>query len=136
MERKPTGRKPGRPRKNQTTPQAATTTVDDGIPEVDPGSMTEGGPHDVPDIPCVPPIPEVTNQDSVMVELPLGELPGKGYLSKHIDVSLNAKQAKALRRVTIGAENAGRRLANGRRIVDNPGAIRHILEKIADTMPE
>jgi hypothetical protein len=71
-------------------------------------------------------------------KVPLGEVPqdqvdaGKYYLTEHFEVGgLSRAQGTGLRRLFLGLEAQGERLAAGRRVASQPDAIRWLLERMA-----
>lgn len=64
-----------------------------------------------------------------LLELPLGVVPC-GYVSRHVDARLDRRQGAALRRLQDGLDRAGRRLANGKRVISTADAVRWLLEQI------
>ena len=72
-------------------------------------------------------------EHQIAVELPIAELTD-GYIGKHINVRFSNRQATALRRITLAADRGGETLDCGRRVTDNTGGLRYILEKAADEM--
>jgi hypothetical protein len=54
---------------------------------------------------------------------------GTGYSQRHLDMQLTEPQALALRGILDALDSAGARLANGRRVINAPDAIRWLLEE-------
>jgi len=52
------------------------------------------------------------------------------YISTHVDAQLSHQQGLALRRLHLGLDAAGARLANGRRVATPPDAVRWLLEQV------
>ena len=52
------------------------------------------------------------------------------YISTHVDAQLSHQQGLALRRLHLGLDAAGARLANGRRVATPPDAVRWMLEQV------
>ena len=130
------GKRRGRPRKDQTTPEAATTTVDGEIPMVEPESMTEGGPLGVPNIPCVPPIPDdipfiAPEVEFVTLRIPIGVPPVGGYIAQHIDAGGLSREAGAgIRAATVGLESQTQRLNKGRHVHSAVDVVKWLGEEI------
>jgi len=73
---------------------------------------------------------------SVSISVPAAALPmeqiaaGRYHLSSHVEVQrLSLPQRTALRRLLIGLDAAGQRLADGRRVAKNADVVRWLLEK-------
>jgi hypothetical protein len=71
------------------------------------------------------------------ITVPLGDLPmdqveaGKIHVSRHLEVQLSAKEAVALRRITLGLDQSGEKIpSTGKRVVKAGDAIRWMLEKL------
>ena len=64
----------------------------------------------------------------ITVELPWGEA-GDGYMPRHIEVNrLTERQGLTLKRLVAGADAAGVRLANGKRVTTMTDGVRMLLE--------
>lgn len=97
------------------------TTKPRGIPQPPPRN---GDTPPVVAAPKQPPAP-----DTVLIEVPVGPL--EGYQSTHVEVGrMTADQSAGLARLRIGLDRAGAKLKTGQRVIDNPSAVRWVLEQI------
>ena len=64
------------------------------------------------------------------VDIPIDEAQPPGHVSNHADCKLDRNQATTLRRIQNELDRSGAKLANGRRVVTGPDALRWILEQI------
>jgi len=104
-----------------------------GVQENTIGHPATAQPETIPSPPVVTatPEPRTADPDLVRVELPLGTIDPKAYLSKRCDLSnLSPRQARALRQLTEGLQDAAARLENGRRVTSSADAVRYVLEKL------
>ena len=84
---------------------------------------------------------EHVNENEIMIRLPIGTIPtdedGKicVNVSSRIDIARTPRKvAVAMKRVTIGMDEAGVTLDNGTRVVKGPGAVIAVFERIADAI--
>jgi len=75
--------------------------------------------------------PGALESQSVIIELPVGPPEFDGYVTRHIDIQLDQRQARALRRVFSALHDSAVRLPNGRYVQSSADALRYILEQIA-----
>ena len=68
---------------------------------------------------------------SAIVEVPLADPEPDSYLSRHVQVQLDAEQRVAMRRLLNGLRQANEHLASGRAVQSNANAIEWVLEQIA-----
>lgn len=76
---------------------------------------------------------QVVVTGAATIVVPLGEIPGAGYLSRHVRVDANAltrPQATALQRLVAGLRKSNSELHNGKPIVTSADAIRWLLEQM------
>ena len=73
---------------------------------------------------------------TVTVEVPLQTLPPNVYISRHVDVTLNHKQAQALKSLTNALDDDGAVLSTGRRVVTGNGAVGWLLDRLAEGSEE
>ena len=65
------------------------------------------------------------------IDLPLGTVPPRCYVSRHCDSgNLSNAQAITLRRLLEGLQETNARLANGRRVQTSPDVLRYLLDTI------
>lgn len=74
---------------------------------------------------------DVFTTDTCELKLPIAPLPVQGYTPQHLDVILSAKQGSALRRLTMGMEQAGARLERGAPVRSHADAVRFLLEQVS-----
>lgn len=88
---------------------------------------------------------KIVEVNSVMVELPIGELPESGYEVQcahsgsvdltsrgvHVDAQLGQEAAEAFLKVRNGLRNASAKLATGRPVWSNADALRWMMEQVA-----
>ncbi len=68
---------------------------------------------------------------TVTVTLPCAAEPIRDcYVGRHADVRMNRAQAEALRRLQLGLDARGDRLASGKRVITTADAVRWLLEQI------
>lgn len=65
-----------------------------------------------------------------MIEAPLGDINPSGNAPKNIHAKLDRRQALVLRRLRIGLEDSGAKLADGTEVSDNAKVIRWLLEQL------
>lgn len=70
--------------------------------------------------------------DSVILEIQIAEVDENAYRPQHVDVSLNALQGDALKRVRQALQSGGIQLKNGRFVQTAADAVRLILERIGE----
>lgn len=71
--------------------------------------------------------------ETVLVELPRAPHQEGRYLQTHVEVGrLSQEEAKALKRIRDGCELSGATLANGRRVITAPDAIRYLLQQAGE----
>ena len=66
--------------------------------------------------------------------VPYAEPPAQGYVPRHLEVRLTAKQARGLRHVVAGLDRTQALLDSGRRVVTHIDAIRWLTERVADSI--
>jgi hypothetical protein len=67
----------------------------------------------------------------IEIDVPFSDMQLDGcYISCHLDVRLTRRQGDTIRRIQLGLDAAGARLANNRRVVTQADAIRWLLEEI------
>lgn len=70
---------------------------------------------------------------AAIADVPLGRLDPAAYRSRHVEVGhMTPDQATALKRLAIGLDQQGARLANGKHIDSNADAVRWLLEQLGD----
>lgn len=69
-----------------------------------------------------------TMLDEMTITVPLGEVPLGAYCSTRLDLNLTEYQAKTLKRMIAGLDQARAILRDGRRVISGADAIRFILE--------
>jgi len=81
--------------------------------------------------PAAPPICREVELSVPAAMLPMEQIAaGQYHLSSHVEVQrLSLPQRTALRRLLIGLDAAGQRLADGRRVAKNADVVRWLLEK-------
>lgn len=67
---------------------------------------------------------------TVKITIEVAEYGKRDHVSRHVEAQLDGDQAAALKRAFVGLDEAGARLANGRRITSNADVIRYLLERI------
>ncbi len=67
---------------------------------------------------------------TVGIEIVVGDYGRRDHVSRHVEAQLDTAQADALKRAFVGLDEAGARLANGRRIASNADVVRYMLEQI------
>ncbi len=75
--------------------------------------------------------PSVFGNRTKSITVPLADANLEGYCTRMINVRLDRHQGMALKRLRLGLENAGEKLANGSEVSDNSKVIRWILEQLA-----
>lgn len=94
------------------------------------GAMTEG------DVPVVKdtPVPVKQTLDgklcTCMVEAPMLQLEGTGFVKRRIEVKLTTEQAMALKGLKLGLEAHDATLRDGSRVKHTSDAIRWVLENL------
>lgn len=102
----------------------------EGLEDLDAELPAEEPAGDAPTAPEEPAAEPIAREITVSFALPVSQAPVTGYCSRHIDIRLSGPQAEALRRLQDGLDGTGKRLANGKRVVNNADAIRYVLEQL------
>ena len=76
---------------------------------------------------------EPVNIDVCVLSVPFAESLRK-LPNRYLNLSLTFRQARALDQIREGADKSQARLRSGRRVVDTVGAVRYMLERIADSL--
>jgi len=71
---------------------------------------------------------------TVLLELPVGEIPPEAYLVEHADMQMTHTQAEALRRIIEGCKRDRAELRTGRLVQSPSEALRWVLEQAAEAM--
>ena len=74
--------------------------------------------------------PSAAANDSALVEVPLPEVERQSW-GLHLNAQLSPDQSHALRRLTVGLDRSLATLANGQRVVNATGAVKYLLELLA-----
>lgn len=64
--------------------------------------------------------------------VPYSTGPINGYVGKHVEVQLDAKQAETLRRLYDACDEVGARLKSGKRVTSNADVLRYLLEAVGE----
>lgn len=67
------------------------------------------------------------------LELPLAGDDSHGYVSRHLEVSLDSRQAATLKRLYLGLEASGAKLNESRPVKSAADAFRFVLNQLADS---
>ena len=90
-------------------------------------------PQPGPEEPEVKPEPEV-KLETVVIELPLGEVGEKEYLSRHVESRLKTReQQQNMKRLVRGLQQSGAATKNGRPVQRAGEVIRWLMEQISDS---
>lgn len=71
----------------------------------------------------------------ITISLPILEGVGEGYVSNRVDISLDRKQAKVLRKIQAGLEERNEKLANGRNVRCMGDALKWMIESTMTSHP-
>lgn len=69
---------------------------------------------------------------NVALAIPVEPVPDNSYIARHIDFQLTQVQLDALARIQHGLIRDRATLANGQLVQNAPGAVRWLLEQVAD----
>lgn len=74
--------------------------------------------------------PRVVVDPLIEVAVPIADFPIGAYVTRHVEVQLDERQATTLKRLLAGLDRAGRRLANQRRVQSHADALKWLLEEL------
>jgi len=99
-------------------------------PEAAPEAVAKNVPAQKPELETKA-APEMT-AETVLLELPLGEVGGGEYLSTHVEARLRTREQRlAMKRLLRGLQKAGAKTKDGRPVQRLGEAIRWLLEQVA-----
>lgn len=77
---------------------------------------------------------DAAQQEAVLVELPVDRSIDGASWTLHIDTQLSVEQSNALRQLTSALDKHQARTQNGQRVVNHAGAVRWMLEQLAQQL--